>query len=561
MIPIALCLLSGILVILSLSPHDHWWMAWFALVPMLVALGQKTVRQAACLGLLTGSIVNYGAFHWLTVVMNDFSNLGLATYLVMAVMALYQGVPFMAWAIFLRSAEKFAGRWGRLSTGFLCAISFPVLEFFYPIVFPWYLANTQHSQINLLGVIELAGAGLLSLAIVSVNLCLARMLLPLAEETGRVWPQPLSSAKRWTLLALAFLTFGSCWLFSVYRNRQMKQYTTQAPSLQLGLVQPNHWIKSVEAFPALHEYQRLTYELVQEAEAAGQPLDLILWPESAVRTPAPPFVSKRGPSDDKDLVRFPLDLVTVRQGLSAPASDLAQERVPREELLSVQRGHDVPILFGATLQDMSPQAVGPLPNGPALYNCGVMLDREGRVAGIAPKVKLLLFGETIPFSGVFPQIYNLLPLASALLPGEDGVVFDHKGARLGMMICYEDLLPWFHFDLAQLKPQILLNLTNDAWFGKTAEAEAHLSLSKLRSIEGRVFLARSTPSGVSAVVDATGAVVGQIEQDRSGTLRLSVALLDIDTGFERFGDSVVWSGLGLWLFYFLLAGLKEAKKS
>jgi len=178
-----------------------------------------------------------------------------------------------------------------------------------------------------------------------------------------------------------------------------------------------------------------------------------------------------------------------------------------------------------------------------------MIDSTGSVVGIAPKVKLLLFGETIPFSSYFPQVYQILPLASALIPGTEAVVIDYKGARLGMMICYEDLLPDFHFELAKKNPQVLLNLTNDSWFGKTVEPEAHLALSKFRTVEGRTYLVRSTPSGVSCFVDATGEVVGRIGVDEVGTLQHSVPLLDIETGFERFGDSVVWLGLFLVLLH------------
>lgn len=550
-----LAALSGLLIVFALSPHDHWYLAWFGLVPLLLSLAGTSPRQAAALGLVTGAVTNYGAFHWLTVLMNDFSNLGILTYFVMLLMALYQSLPFVMWALLLRTADLTRGsRPAGALTMLLCALSLPVFEYFYPIVFPWYLANTQHSQNNLTGVIELAGAGLLSTAIVVVNLVLARLLLPLevSDTTPRLWPVRLNSRSRLVLALTATLTLLFCYGFSVLRNEQIDRLTQKADKLHLGLVQPNHWIKSVEGVEALHDYQRLTWQMVREAEESDRPLDLVLWPESAVRTPATRFLSQRGPSVVGEPTRYPMDLREVWQGVTQPAAELALERVPQEELLSLQRGHKTPLLFGSTLQDMSPQARGALPGGPALYNCGVLLDEQGRVAGIAPKVKLLLFGETIPLSGVFPFVYRLLPLASALLPGKEAVTFDFKGHRIGMMICYEDLLPWFHYELAKKKPTLLLNLTNDAWFGKTAEAEAHLSLAKFRSVEGRVFLVRSTPTGVSAMIDAKGSVVAQIAQDEAGTLTYPVALLDIETGFERFGDSVVWFGLLLLIGYLAL---------
>jgi apolipoprotein N-acyltransferase len=425
---------------------------------------------------------------------------------------------------------------------FLSAISFPVFEFFYPIVFPWYLANTLHTRPDFMGPVELAGTGLLTLVIVVVNLSLARLLISEGDEV-KIWPVPLSRNARIGVFLLGVLTFGGCWGFSTVRNRQLTELTTRAEKLNLGVVQPNHWINSVDPFEGLHQYQRMTYELVRQAEADGEPLDLVLWPESAVRTPAPQHSSTQGAVIPSEPMRYPLDLVAVVQGRTPPASELNRERVAGGELLTLQRGFRTPLLFGTTMQDKDPEAKGALPGGPALYNCGVLLDESGAVVGIAPKVKLLLFGETIPMSGVFPIIYRILPMASALLPGTEAVMIDFDGARLGMMICYEDLLPWFHYELAQQKPDLLLNLTNDAWFGKTPEAVSHLSLAKFRTVEGRVFLVRSTPTGVSVVVDATGAVVAQIPMDTSGTMTYPVALLQVETGWERFGDSVVWSGL------------------
>lgn len=548
---VALSALSGLLIVFALAPHDHWWLAWFALVPFLYGLRSARLKHAALYGMVLGSVTNYGAFHWLTVVMNDFSNLGVGAYLVMAVMALYQGVPFMAWALFLRlSLPARLSVGARLAVLLLSGLSFAVFEFFYPIVFPWYLANTMHSRPDFMGVVELGGTGLLTLAIVVVNLSIARLLC--AEgDPRRVWPLALTGRWRAVTAAVGILTLAFCWGFSTLRNQQLKEAMAGAEKLNLGLVQPNQWIKSVDSLQGLHQYQRMTYDLVQKTSEEGNPLDLILWPESAVRTPATNHISKRGPVPLTEPVRYPLDLIKLQQSSTEPAGELIEDRAPGWELLSVQRGHTVPILFGTTMQDMDPNAVGALPDGPALYNCGVLVDDSGSVVGVAPKVKLLLFGETIPFAGVFPVIYRLLPMASALVPGQQAVVIDFEGARLGMMICYEDLLPWFHYELAQQNPDVLLNLTNDAWFGKTAEAASHLSLAKFRAVEGRVFLIRSTPTGVSAVVDATGAVVAEVPMDVAGTATYPVALLQIDTVWERFGDYLVWIGLFLVLGFLI----------
>lgn len=552
-----MAVVSGLLLYLALPPNDVWWCAWFALVPLLVALRGKSIKQAAWLGWLCGATVNFGAFHWLKALMVEYTTLGPLVYLVMLAMAFYQGVPYLLWAALLRgSLAEDGGKFQRTLALAACAMSLPTLEFFYPIVFPWYLANTQHSQPNLTGIIELGGCGLLSLAIVVVNLCLARLLLAGEAQSGRVrvWPFPFQAWAKKQLALVLMATFWLCWGFSVIRNNQIASLEDGAETVEVGLVQPNHWIHGVTDMEALHDYQKLSLELVEEAARDERPLDLLVWPESAVRTPPPRHLSSRGPSDDEDRLGLPLDLLSIEQGQSRPAPRLSEEQgVDRWELLSIQRGHQVPLLFGCALTDHSPDAEGPMPGRDPTYNCGILLDKKGEVLGIAPKVELLLFGETIPGASYFPQVYKVMPLASALLPGEGPKIITFNHARLGLMICYEDLLSDFHYRLAQGKPQLLFNLTNDAWFGKTDEAEAHLALSKLRCVEGRVSLVRSTTTGVSAVVDATGRVKGSIGQDVRGTLRRSVALLDVETGFERWGDSVVWMGLLVLVFHLLIS--------
>ncbi len=554
---IGLAATTAILAALSLPPFDVWALMWFAVVPLLVAIRDLPPRQSFALGLFSGTVLNYAGFHWCVEMMREFSALGPLSYLVMLAMALYQGVIWGVWCAALRWPHWRGPVALRYSAS---AAAFVALEFFYPIVFPWYLANSQYTRPEVTSVVELAGVSLLSLLIVLVNLGLARAFLELPGEScpgsetqgsGSVlWPLGSSGRARWAPLLLAAVAMGSALFWHAVRAPMVERALADSDRLRIGMVQPNHWIGRISPEDGLADYQRLTFGLVQEQNEEGTPLDLVLWPESAVLTRPPEH--HRKPAEDSELVleqvgalpRYPVDATWVRPDPSEPEGTAFGWPPPSPSArLAVQRGHDVPILFGTTTYDPSPSARGPIPGRPPAYNSALLLGSGGEVLGSAPKVKLLLFGETIPFSNYFPQVYRLLPLASALLPGEAPTVLDFLGHRLGVMICYEDLLPWFHYDLAKGSPQVLLNLTNDAWFGKTAEAAAHLALAQLRAVEGRVYLLRSTTTGISAVVDPFGRVVAAIPQDEVGTLAYSVALSDIETLFERYGDTVAWGAL------------------
>jgi apolipoprotein N-acyltransferase len=559
---LALAFLSSVFIIVALPPYDKWFLAWVALVPLLLALPGTSPREAALIGAFSGTATNYMAFHWILELMDRFSKLGPFAYLVMLAMAVYQCLPWALWCYFLRASGPSNPGTARAAGGLLLsAFIFVALEFFHPIIFPWYLANTQHSSASMVSVISLGGVSLLTLAILVVNLSLARLLLgQVTEQRVTLWPAPL--AGRSPRIFWAGLLLTPLLLVGYHQACQggVRKAMASAPKLAIGLVQPNEWIGQGPALQGLHDYQRLTEALVKECSQKGLSLDLIMWPESAVRTPPPTHT--RLPAGTSapvtelvgSLSNYPLDVSSVHKAKNPPAPSLTAEvGVPSDDLLSLQRGHSVPILFGSTLEDVSPGAEGPISGRAPLYNCGVLIDGAGQIQGVVKKVKLLMFGETIPGSGVFPQVYKLLPAASCLLPGQDAEVIEFGQARLGIMICYEDLLPWFHYQLAQKNPQILLNLTNDAWFGRTEEPICHLDLAALRAVEGRCYLIRSTPTGVSAVIDPFGQLVASIPSDQVGTLREEVALLDITTGFERWGDTVAWLSLlylvgfgGLW---------------
>lgn len=548
----ALAVLSALLFLAAAPPYDLWPLGWVALIPLLVSISAQSPRQAALQGALTGAAITFLGFRWCLELMDQFSNLGPAAYLVMALMSAYQCIPWALWCGLLRLPRRDGKIWSGPTSLFFAALSFVALEYFYPVVFPWYLANTQHSRPEIVSPVELGGISLLSLLLVLCNLLLADALVTRRGDLSpTVWPLPWRPHRGRSMVAVGLL-LALPWAGHAALRSRVEQALRSSPKLTVGVVQPNEWITPHPPLEGLHAYQRMTERLARESQAEGQPLDLVLWPESAVRTP-PTTVERQIDSAASPVLvppgllrRYPLDVSRILPSFTAPAESLEQEAgAAPQDVLAVQRGHSVPILFGTTLEDLSPEARGPIPGRAPLYNCGVLIDGSGTVLGVAKKVKLLIFGENIPGSAMFPSIYRLLPSASALLPGTEAEIITFGQARLGMMICYEDLLPWFHYELAQKSPHILLNLTNDAWFGRSAEPACHLALSTLRAVEGRCYLIRSTPTGISAVIDPWGQVVASIPSDQAGTLRQEVALLELTTLFERWGNWVAWLCLGL----------------
>ncbi|MFT7623805.1 MAG: apolipoprotein N-acyltransferase, partial [Myxococcota bacterium] len=241
---------------------------------------------------------------------------------------------------------------------------------------------------------------------------------------------------------------------------------------------------------------------------------------------------------------------------------LARDTRPRShEWNTPLRGFKTPILMG--LLTYEPKD----PDVPALkgrdfrrtYNSAVLMDGDGRVLGRYDKNYLLVFGEYIPFGDIFPQFYQWLPEASHFTPGEDVDTFAFKGHKLGVIVCYEDILPEFTRKLAGKDPHVIINVTNDAWFGDTSEPYLHLALSIFRSVENRLWLIRSTNTGISAYVDAVGRIVASTRMEDPEMLVVDVPMLRSSTLYRSWGDLFAWTDLIV--FAVLAVAALRARKS
>ena len=263
----------------------------------------------------------------------------------------------------------------------------------------------------------------------------------------------------------------------------------------------------IRALLAVHQRESATL-----ARAGAQ---LLVWPESSY-----PYALPRAPQ--------------------AFARDF-----PIDDHRRVRRGFDTPILFGAV-------TVNPLRGSQRRdrypYNTALMMNGAGDITGSYDKVFLMLFGEYIPFYDAIPWFTDLFPEASNFNRGSEPASFSldvgGHSYRLGPLICYEDILPSFARRVAKLDPNAFINITNDAWFGRTAEPYQHLALAVFRSVEHRLEMVRAVNTGVSAHIDAAGRVVAQTESvdpavlppPEPKTLLIDLAMLPGGGLYRHIGD-------------------------
>jgi len=297
---------------------------------------------------------------------------------------------------------------------------------------------------------------------------------------------------------LAVLAYGAV------RMRQVEATLRDAPRLRVGIVQPN--MAALAKWTELREGERRLVEGTRQIEASARP-DLIVWPENAWAAGVP----------------------------------LALGRLPE----SVRAAVHTPLLFGTWAR---PRAAGER----RALNRVLLADERGEVRGRYDKVELMAFGEYMPFASALPWLRSLWPGSERVEPGHSLAPLPFREWRISALVCLEDILPGFvRRVVREGSPHLLVNLTNDAWFGDSAAPWIHLALAKLRAVEQRRYLVRATNTGVSAVIDPLGRVVARSGSFTRETLFADVAMLEGRTPYQVLGDWLGWLAVGtiLWLAF------------
>ena len=243
-------------------------------------------------------------------------------------------------------------------------------------------------------------------------------------------------------------------------------------------------------------------ESYKELTKKSQGVTLVIWPESAVDAWLP-------------------------ENLKEVPKELFPEGHPGTSFL----------VFGARSFRKEPAAAGP-----SVFNSAFLVNGQGSVLGRYHKQVLLAFGEYIPFSAVLSKLPGMPPIGGGFTSGVGPRTLDISPTiKLAPLICYEDLMPRLaRRFVAESGANLLVNLTNDAWFGNTAAPWQHARLAKWRAIETRRTLVRATNTGVTTVINPRGEILASLPVFSSGVLTVDVPLMEGQTLYVRFGDWFAW---------------------
>jgi apolipoprotein N-acyltransferase len=229
----------------------------------------------------------------------------------------------------------------------------------------------------------------------------------------------------------------------------------------------------------------------------------------------------------------------------------------RERVLNWVRKTRTPLIFGSI--DLREAAAGSN-HEYFVYNTAFFVDADALSLKPYYKNRLVPFSEALPFEGLFPVLSRVNLGEADFQRGMDPTIFSVKdGLSIAPFICYESIFPDYVRTRLRNGAHLIVNITNDGWFGRSSGPRHHAMMARMRSIENGVSLARCANSGISMVVDPLGRLLGETKLYERTILTRAVPMYTLPTGYSRFGDWFI--SLSIFLVFLSVAFKCVAAKS
>ena len=504
--PWLLAALSGVLLACAFPPFEQATLAWFALTPVIAAVwfspreGRWRPLRLFGLGYVFGLAFFWMSLFWLTEVTAG------GWFIFAFYLALFPGLWGLFVGIACRPREStlidVPGEWLRSSVNLRLALrgaaAWTGLEWLRSALFTGFgwnsLGVSQWQSTPIIQIADFAGVGGVSFLIALVNLILVMTVKRLTLEVGRVRLRPHFDFTITMALVGLTLSYG---VYRVSRHDKGTQVPLSIAAVQANIPQDQKWDAAFEK-RILDTYSRLS------TNAAALRPDLLIWPEAALPRP---FLD--GGETDKDMER---EVVGA---------------------LGQLKGGD--FLFGSVRYFLG-----------NAFNSAVLLDVRGGLQ-VYDKIHLVPFGEYVPLRHSFPLFAWIVgsEVPSDFDAGTEPVVMTlrKKPFRVAPLICFEDTVGELSRQFAQRGAELLITITNDGWFRRSAGSRQHLANAVFRCAETKLPLVRAANTGVTCVVDPFGHVSQILENAKGSTFtegvlfaKVPITIQPPKTFYTRYGD-------------------------
>jgi apolipoprotein N-acyltransferase len=475
---------GGLALALAYPNFEFTALAWTGLAPVIVIALWQRPAAAFGWGWLAGLLFFFTLLSWLNFTFSVYSTIpGPLIYVPTIALASYCALYV---ALFAAALAWVAGR-GTMAWALLCAPFFWVAaEWVRGHLmggFPWgLLGYSQYRELRVIQIAELGGVYAVSFVVVAANSALAGLFV-------LRWRPALIGLVSGSMLVLATLGFGAM---------RLAQWGAARGEVHIGIMQPA--IEQPLKFDPNHAAQTLGIYLELTRRAARDRPQLLVWPETAM-----PTALRR----DTMLQRLLTDTVGAL---------------------------DMPLLVGS---------IDVTEGRPVRYqNTAFLITRDG-IAQRYDKIQLVPFGEYVPFSALLGFVRGWAEFVADLEPGLRPVVFSGPPSPFGVVICYEGIFPELVREFVKDGARFMVNMTNDAWFGRTSGPAQHLAMYPLRAVEHRLAVVRAANTGISAFIAPTGRIVRRLPLFERSVMTDTVPLREGRTLYTRFGDWLAWLSLGV----------------
>lgn len=494
-VPWLLAVISGGLQIAIFPLPNVTFLCWIAIAPLLVALVREgtsmegrrwpAFRRGFLLGFVSGIVYYAGSCYWMGEVMHNYG--GISGGVALLIMAAFSVAAGSAEALFggLLALVASSRKWG-VRALVLAPVFWVAMEVTYRSriwSFPWDLLGTVLvDNIPLSRIATVTGTYGLSFEIMLVNAAFASAFL--------------GPRRRRTLVLAGCILLSGILETGRYFEPPPVPATGTARLVQQNIALNQEWTpQSFEKL--LADLKKLSIPQPDEL-MAGAPLpDLIIWPES----PAP-FLE----NDPR---------------LHTTLSSIAQET-------------HAYVLAGD---------LGTVPGDSSeLYNSAQLVAPNGDWVARYDKIHLVPFGEYVPLKGLFDLVHlrRLVQESGNFVPGTERMVLPVHSYKLGTFICYESSYPDEVREFVAHGASLLVNVSNDGWFGDSPAPWQHLRMARMRAIENQRWLLRSTNTGITASIDPFGRIVQQARRNVRVAIDVPYGVVTETTFYSRHGDWFAW---------------------
>lgn len=500
---ISLSIISGLILVSAFPPLGLGCAAWAAFVPLFFAVEGAGKGKGFMLGFLCGLVYFAGTVYWVVNSMYFYGGVPVwISVFVMLALAAYLSLFTAAFGLFLPVMLE---RSGNVPRAVLVPSVWVVLEYLRGYLFtgfPWVLLGYSQARYTpLVQIADITGVWGVSFLVMSVNTALFLVIRRFLKK-GAAFP--------FREAALAVVLLASTVVYGFVRIGMVDRETPAWKGVIAGVAQGaiDQGVKWDRSF------QEKTLDIYRELslKAAGAGAGLIVWPETAV-----PFY---------------LGADRLNDGVVEAAA-----RDARSYVLTGSPSYSYNLATGST----------------SYFNSAYLISPGGAIVGKYDKVHLVPFGEYVPLKRFLPFVKKLTAGVGDFSEGPGAIPIMYDGGGIGVLICFEAIFPDIARTAVKNGAALLVNITNDGWFGRSSAPYQHLEMSAMRAVENKAYLLRSANTGISAVVDPAGRIIDSIPLFEKGVMVDRVGLRNGPlTFYSMYGDifaygCFVFTGIAVFL--------------